>query len=72
MKPINERMSIPELIIYVSKYMFERELIDPAGGNISARDDSNVYMTPTLAGNSYHWDFGWRMSWLEMLKIFKK
>ena len=58
MKPINERMSIPELIIYVSKYMFERELIDPAGGNTSARDDINVYMTPTLAGNSYHWDFG--------------
>jgi len=58
MKPVNERMSIPELIIYVSKYMFERELIDLAGGNTSARDGDIIYMTRTLAGNAFHWDFG--------------
>jgi len=58
MKPVNERMSVPELIVYVSKFMFERELIDIAGGNTSARDGDIIYMTRTLAGNAFHWDFG--------------
>lgn len=58
MKPILERMSTPELIIYVSKFMFERDLIDLAGGNTSAKEGDVIYMTPTLAGNAYHWDFG--------------
>ena len=58
MKKISERLTIPELIIYVAKFMFERELTDIAGGNISAVDGDTVYMTPTLAGNQWHWDFG--------------
>lgn len=58
MKPIIERMSLPELIIYVSKFMFERDLIDLAGGNTSAKDGDIIYMTPTLAGNAFHWDLG--------------
>ncbi len=58
MKPIIERMTIPELIIYVAKFMFERELTDIAGGNITVKDGDTIYMTPTLAGNAYHWDFG--------------
>jgi L-fuculose-phosphate aldolase len=56
MKKISERLTIPELIIYVAKFMFERELTDIAGGNISAVDGDKVYMTPTLAGNQWHWD----------------
>ncbi len=57
MKPISERLTIPELIIYVAKFLFDRDLTDIAGGNISARDGDTIYMTPTLAGNQWHWDF---------------
>jgi hypothetical protein len=35
MKSIPERMTIPQLIVYVSKFMFENDLTDIAGGNIS-------------------------------------
>ena len=58
MKPIKERLSIPELIIYVAKYIFEREITDIAGGNISVKENGTIYMTPTLAGNQFHWDIG--------------
>ena len=58
MKPIKERLSIPELIIYAAKYIFERELTDIAGGNISVKKNGTIYMTPTLAGNQFHWDLG--------------
>lgn len=58
MKKISERLTIPQQIMYVAKFMFERELTDIAGGNISARVGDVVYMTPTLAGNQYHWDIG--------------
>lgn len=56
MKPIKEKLSTPELIVYAAKYLFKREIIDIAGGNISAKEDDMIYMTPTLAGNQYHWD----------------
>jgi ribulose-5-phosphate 4-epimerase/fuculose-1-phosphate aldolase len=58
MKSIVERMTIPELIVYVSKFMFEHDLTDIAGGNISIKNGDTVYMTPTLAGNKWHWDIG--------------
>lgn len=58
MKPIKERLSIPELIIYVAKYIFEREITDIAGGNISVKENGTIYMTPTLAGNQFHWNIG--------------
>ncbi len=56
MKPIKERLSIPELIVYAAKVIFEREITDIAGGNISVREDDTIYMTPTLAGNQFHWN----------------
>ena len=56
MKAISERLTIPELIIYTAKFMFERDITDIAGGNISVRDGDTVYMTPTLAGNKFHWN----------------
>ena len=56
MKSISERMTLPEHIIYTCKFMFERDLTDIAGGNISAKDGDTVYMTPTLAGNQFHWN----------------
>ncbi|REG11697.1 class II aldolase/adducin family protein [Pelolinea submarina] len=58
MKNISERLTIPQQIVYVAKFMFERELTDIAGGNISAKVGDVIYMTPTLAGNQYHWDIG--------------
>ena len=58
MKSIAERMTLPELIVYVSQFMFENDLTDIAGGNISARDGDVLYMTPTLAGNQWHWNIG--------------
>lgn len=58
MKPITERMTKPELIIYAAKFMFERELTDIAGGNISVKEGDIIFMTPTKAGNQYHWDLG--------------
>jgi len=58
MKSIAERMTLPELIVYVSRFMFENDLTDIAGGNISARDGDVLYMTPTLAGNQWHWNIG--------------
>ncbi len=58
MKPLNERMTIPELIIYVAKFMFDRELTDIVGGNITVKDGDTIYMTPTLAGFAYHWNLG--------------
>jgi L-fuculose-phosphate aldolase len=57
-KSLSERMTIPELIVYISKFMFDRSLIDLAGGNTSARDGDTIYMTPTLAGTAYHWNIG--------------
>ena len=56
MKPIKEKLTTPELIVYVAKYMFERKITDIAGGNISVKEDDKIYMSPTLAGNQYHWD----------------
>jgi len=56
MERICDRMTIKEQIIYTGKFMFENDLTDIAGGNISVRDGDIVYLTPTLAGNQYHWD----------------
>jgi L-fuculose-phosphate aldolase len=56
MQKISERMTVQEQIIYTCKFMFERELTDIAGGNISVKVHDQVYMTPTLAGNEFHWN----------------
>lgn len=44
------------MITYVGKLMFERSLADIAGGNISAREGDKIYMTPTGAGQKWHWN----------------
>ena len=48
--------SIQEQIVYVGKMMFERRLADIAGGNVSCRHDGKIFITPTRAGQLYHWD----------------
>jgi L-fuculose-phosphate aldolase len=75
MEKISERMTIQEQIIYSAEFMFEREITDIAGGNISVRDGDDIYMTPTLAGNQYHWHIDpvdiviGEMSQIEELKL---
>lgn len=56
MKQISERMTIREQIVHCARFMFDREIIDISGGNISVRDGNDVYMTPTYAGYEYHWN----------------
>ncbi len=47
--------SIPEKLAYVGRRMFERRLADMAGGNISARDGDQVYISPRYSGSRHHW-----------------
>lgn len=47
--------SIPEEIVYIAKWMFDRKLTDMAGGNISGREGNTVYISPTGAGQEKHW-----------------
>ena len=46
---------IPDEIVYIAKWMFDRKLTDIAGGNISGREGNTIYITPTGAGQKKHW-----------------
>lgn len=58
MKSLIDRLTSSELIVYVAKYMFDRDLTDAAGGNLSMREGETVYFSPTLAATNYHWNIG--------------
>jgi L-fuculose-phosphate aldolase len=47
--------TIPEQIAYVGQRMFERRLTDMAGGNVSAREDQTIYISPRFSGSRRHW-----------------
>jgi L-fuculose-phosphate aldolase len=47
--------SIAEQIAYVARRMFERRLTDMAGGNVSARCDDTIYISPRFSGSRHHW-----------------
>ena len=47
--------TVSEFLCVVGKVMWEKRLSDMAGGNISARDGDQVYMSPRYAGSRYHW-----------------
>jgi L-fuculose-phosphate aldolase len=47
--------SIPEQIIYAGHRLFERKLLDMAGGNISVRDGDTIYITTRYSGSKRHW-----------------
>lgn len=47
--------SIAEQIVYVARRMFERRLTDMAGGNISAREGDQIYITARFSGSKKHW-----------------
>ncbi|HBN97534.1 MAG TPA: hypothetical protein DDZ66_14680 [Firmicutes bacterium] len=48
--------SIAQRVCEAGRIMFDRRLTDLAGGNISAREEDTVYMSPTFAGQRFHWD----------------
>jgi len=48
--------TIPDQITSVAKLMFARQLTDIAGGNVSCRQNENLYITPTGAGQKYFWN----------------
>ena len=47
--------SPPEQVAYIAQLMFERNLTDIAGGNVSLRDGDIVYISPRYAGSKWHW-----------------
>jgi L-fuculose-phosphate aldolase len=47
---------VAEMITYIGKLMFDKGLTDIAGGNISCREGDNIYITPTGAGQKWHWN----------------
>ena len=47
--------SIPEQIIYAGSRLFERKLLDMAGGNISVCDGGTIYITARYSGSKRHW-----------------
>lgn len=44
-----------EQIAYVGRRMFERRLADMAGGNVSARVENTIYISPRYSGSRHHW-----------------
>jgi len=49
---INIRKSICE----IGKLLFDRELTDSSGGNISVRDGDKIYISPRRAGAEHQWN----------------
>ncbi len=47
--------TIEEKIIRVAQLMFERNLTDITGGNVSVREGDQIYITPRYAGSKLHW-----------------
>jgi L-fuculose-phosphate aldolase len=47
--------SIPEQLIYAGRMLFERKLLDTAGGNLSVREGDTVYVTARFSGPVRHW-----------------
>jgi L-fuculose-phosphate aldolase len=47
--------NLPEQIVEVARLLFDRKLLDIAGGNVSARSGSHVYMSPRYSGGQQHW-----------------
>ena len=47
--------SIPEQMMVAGRRLFERRLLDMAGGNISVRDGDTMYITARYSGSQRHW-----------------
>jgi L-fuculose-phosphate aldolase len=44
-----------QLIVNYGQELFDRNLTDAAGGNLSVRIEDQILMTPRYAGNLFHW-----------------
>ncbi len=51
----DRHQAMRKLIVKFGAELYDRQLTDVAGGNISVRVDDRVLMTPTRAGNLHHW-----------------
>ncbi len=47
--------TVQEEIAYVGRVMFERNLTDFSGGNVSVREGDKIYISPRFAGSKQHW-----------------
>ncbi len=47
--------TVPEQIVMIGRWLFERRLLDMSGGNISARWDDQICITPRHSGSRKHW-----------------
>ena len=44
-----------EQLAYIGRMLFERRLMDTAGGNISARQGNRIFISPKYSGSKRHW-----------------
>lgn len=47
--------NIRKSICQIGKLLFDRELVDSSGGNISVRDGDKIYITPKKTGYQNQW-----------------
>ncbi len=52
---VNTR-NIRKSICEIGKLIFDRELTDSSGGNISVRDENKIYINPRRTGQNRQWD----------------
>ena len=52
---MDEIQAMREKITTIGRLLFERQLTDAAGGNISARVGEHVCITPRFAGQKHQW-----------------
>jgi L-fuculose-phosphate aldolase len=47
--------NVREQLAYIGRMLFERCLMDTAGGNISARQGNRIFISPKYSGSKRHW-----------------
>jgi len=47
--------NVREQLAYIGRMLFERRLMDTAGGNISARQGNRIFISPKYSGSKRHW-----------------
>jgi len=52
---MKKNKKIAESICKVAKLLYEKELTDLAGGNISVRDGNLIYINEVMSGPKYYW-----------------
>jgi L-fuculose-phosphate aldolase len=45
-------------MVAICRHIYARQLSDSAGGNLSVREGSRVYLTPRYMGSKHRWDIG--------------